>query len=252
MSRIAIVTHCFAELIPHYAAHLKFQLAMLVNHFPPPEGVKVTVAVAYVKTDKETRKVLHYFGKNGHDRVSVVPVKVTMNQMLRRAVVRNVLAKDLGPKNDAVWFTDVDYSFGSDCLKSLSESKLHPGRMYCPTTIRINTTHEDGDKMVANAAGHPAPAVDTRTFTERRQKVIIGGCMIVAGETAAKGYLDGTKWTNELTDEEIEKDPHFRKCNCDRAYRKSDSFTRKSVYLDLPSVFRIRHSTNHVSERAKS
>lgn len=240
MKKFALVTHCYASILAHYAKLLRLQLISLERN--PPERWQAKVFVVRELNDKATRAVVDEFAKL--QPVELVDVPVTRERLLRRAVMRNEVA--IKAEADAIWFTDVDYYFGAGAIDAIPY-ELDPGTLYCPRQVLISATHELGD-VVTEKQLRPEQ-VQHGWFKTRRQRVIIGGCQIASGEHAAAcGYNDGTKWVRPLTGEQVAQDPHFRKCNCDRAYRKSfDS----SAYLEIPNVFRIRHSTNHNSERAK-
>jgi hypothetical protein len=245
---IEIVTHCYATKLPQYAEHLKFQLASVANYHRPA-GFEVLVTVLWNRADKATRKVLQTFGQHPAEGVEINPIRLSLNELLKRSIGRNIAASKSAA--DLVWFTDVDYSFGKGCLKTLADSKLDDNRLYCPRNLWKNPTHAIGDKLLRLAKDNPAPNTEASMFEVCPQSIPIGGCQIVTGDTARLGYNDGSKWVEPLTDQEVKDDDQFRRCHDDRAYRKSDVFDKKTHYLKLPNVFRIRHTENHNSEREK-
>ena len=82
------------------------------------------------------------------------------------------------------------------------------------------------------------PTIDPELFMPKNINRAIGGVQIISGETARRvGYLDNTKWTEPVSEEE-----GFRSCSCDVAWRSANKFP--TVAIDIPNLYRIRHEVN--------
>ena len=231
---IEIVTHCFAGQLGHYAQHLKFQLTSLLDN-PPPCPVRAVVCCC--PADVVTMEVVRAF------ETPVAPV-VSMHFDLpwlgRRSIGRNAAA--LNTAADLVWFCDVDHVFGPGCLASLWEQwrAMDPKpAMVWPHHIKIHRDHATGDAATARAAGEMLARIDPAEFVDKSYNRAIGGIQIVAGDFARKwGYLPTGPYQEPRRD-----DRPFGDFRDDIAYRNFVKLHGEVRRIELPNLFRIRHST---------
>jgi hypothetical protein len=161
----------------------------------------------------------------------------------RRCIGRNEAA--LGTRSDYVWFTDVDYMFGAGCLDGLSSLKWPSGAtMVFPRQIQILKDHATGDSWLRHAVDQVGMlTISEHDFVPHRFNRAVGGVQIVRGDFARKhGYLNVPEWQKPT------KRP-FCNFKDDIAYRE---FCRKHgeiVAVDLPGVFRIRHTETAYKEQ---
>ena len=233
---IEIVSHCFCPPgVTQYAEHLIWQWASLTL-YPPP--VPTTLSVCFTGTDLETWQRLQTMQEmisegRSDPAVSLQTVQMKPSQLFRRAIGRNWCAKRT--KADVVWMTDVDYLFGPGCLTEIAKLVGPDSGLMQPGYMRINTTHDIGDKMVQGNLANDLPTIDTSLFSERKQRTCIGGCQIVGGDLARRiGYLDGTAWM-----EPVEDAKGFLSCRGDKKWRSSNNLKAKRLPF---SVYRIRHN----------
>lgn len=234
-----IVTHCYAFELPHYAVALKFQLSSLVMHRPT---ASVCIEVCYVSDDQATGEVLAWFCC--HTNLDIRPHTLTLNQISRRCIGRNIAA--LKSEGDLVWFTDVDHIFGHQCIDSVltqwNEVNAHAKTqgtsvsMVYPQKILISKDHSKGDEYLSRTEN--MLEVRHYDFTPKRYDRAIGGVQIVSGDFARKhGYLDG----NEKFQTPLNKP--FSSFSDDVAYRTYCRQYGEIVPINVPNLFRIRHLT---------
>jgi len=232
MKTIEIVTHCYAERLPHYADALVYQLSSLVLHRPSND---VMVTVCTTPDDKRTNDAAWFAYLNS---VDVRPLFLTPPQLFRRAIGRNLAAKQT--EADIVWFTDADIAFGQGCIDALAgvDWKDDVSIVYPPDTW-ISRDHAMGDRTLAQVGGEPQLIdVDPTEFVPKQYNNPIGPIQIVQGNFARKyGYLDGhPKWQRPVTDGK------FARCSADPVFRRFCKRHGRVMKVDLPNVFRIRHS----------
>lgn len=230
---ICLVTHCYCPPgLDIYAEHLRWQWATLVNYPATKAKIKWVVCCASREQDPATHEALDAGPPANPDLWRFVHV-YPLEHLFRRAIGRNIVAKT--ETADAVIFTDVDYLWSGQSLDAIADL-VSPDDLLCsPEYINISIDHATGQRIVDEARGKPVPPIPFETFAKRRQKVAIGGCQIVGGNTARRvGYCDNTKWTVPVSVES-----GFRSCKCDRAFRKLNNFTPRK--LPLEGVYRLRH-----------
>ena len=243
---IQIISHAFCPPgVGHYAEHLKWQWASLTNY---PPSVPTTLSVCFTGSDDATCERLskmHQMILDGRTDplVKLQTLQMRPSQLFRRAIGRNWLAKRSSA--DVVWFSDCDYLFGPDCLKTLAELAGRTSGLVMPQTILINkdagnkaekADHAVGDRMVADNLDYDLPQIDPSLFASRQQRICIGGCQIVGGNLAREiGYLDGTDYVQP-----VDEANGFLSCKCDRVWRHRNNLT--ATRLPIPNVYRIRHS----------
>lgn len=231
---IEIVSHCFAQRFPHYAKALIYQLSSLVLH--PPKRCKVTATVCFdMYGDATTWKVLQWFEAN-----TDLPIKLIhldLPYLGRRCIGRNLAART--SEADVVWFTDVDYVFQEGCLDTLIELEWPEGStMIFPSQVMIHREHTTGDKAFERVEGPELVEIDKSEFVPKRCNKAIGGIQIVQGGFArSHGYLDGdAKWQKPVSD------GRFHACKCDVPYRQFCGSVGVVGKVDLPGVYRMRHT----------
>lgn len=234
MATIEIVAHCYCPPgVPFYAQCLKWQWASLVN-CPCDHTVEYTVC--YTNEDRETVNRLSKCMSHEPDNIYLRPLRLAPQQLFRRAIGRNLRA--LNTDADIVWFTDIDYLFGWECLNTVA-SLVEPDDKLCmPESYYINIDHKTGDSMLQRFANIDYPNIPANLFQERNQRIPIGGLQIVGGNFAREvGYLKDTKYV-----EPVMAHFGFRSCKCDRWYRKENNL--KATRLAIPNVYRIRHTVD--------
>lgn len=241
MHKLEIVTHCWAGQLEQYARHLQIQLSSVVRY---AEQLPVVVTVCYATCDEATVSVLRQFKKSWPSMIN--PVPLDQEYLFQRAYGRNHAAKRT--QADLVWYTDVDYFFRDNALKTLCEFPRRKWeRLQIPAHVYRQVDWVSGDRLVEFTRAYFAdygpcvvPPVDEECFVRTKEKLAIGGLMIVTGDMAREeGYLDGTRWMKP-------RDPAkgFQRCRCDPAFRKEHNLPRKPPRIELPNVLRIRHTQN--------
>jgi len=232
---VLIVTHCYAKRLPQYAAMLRAQLWSLETFKPK---IPVIIDVHYVAKDYETERVLGDYAQFKW----VNDVVCNLPQMTRRAIGRNISA--IWPsEDDVVWFTDVDYLFGPGCLDALHEhwkmGRMASAGICYPKTVKVHKDHATGDRFTAAIEAAGPIELDEADFTPTHYRKAIGGIQIVSGADARKyGYLAGNKKWQTPRDCE----PFSKHCRDDRIFRGECLKRGPSVALDIPNVYRLRHS----------
>lgn len=238
MKTIEIVTHCWAERDWRYAAALRYQLSSLALHLPT--RCEVRVVVCYRHGDSLVEDTINHFNK--HLILSSLGY-VSTAWVGRRSIGRNLAAKIT--EADVVWFADCDYCFGEGALDYLADFPWNGGEtIVYPGSVKISPTHEIGDTMLRSAmvlgiVVGIGEEVDCRVELYKRA---IGGCQIVEGDFARQhGYLDNTKW-QKPTNRPFGNKGHGTHTPEDVAYRQFCQQHGLMRSLDIPNVFRIRHS----------
>ena len=233
--QIEIVSHCYAVDYPHYANALCYQLSSiaLALYLPRCEVIPV---VCLDPSDGRTRSMVDWFLLNTNLKIKAIPLPI--HRLGRRAIGRNLAAKL--SQADIVWFADVDQTYEDDIFSDLMNLHWPDGvSMIYPKTIKIHRDHATGDKALEKVAGVPGVlSIDKTEFIDKRYKKAIGGVQIVRGDFARKhGYLyDHPKWQKPV------EDGRFARCRCDIPYRKFCWEHGKVVGVDLPGMYRLRHT----------
>ena len=234
MKIVEIVTHCWAGQYTHFASALHYQLSSLVLY--PPKDCEVQSTVCWLYNDKVTEEVINTFLSQRSIRIKSVVFRDPL-ELGRRSIGRNYAAKGTGA--DIVWFADADYLFREGCLDHLV-SLPWPGEvtMVYPRSARIASTHGIGDKMLARDREGRLLDIDPKDFISHGHRKAIGGVQIVRGDFARRhGYLNGQRpWSQPA------KSP-FADFHDDIAYRRYCLGLGQIVGVELPNVFRIRHTT---------
>jgi len=238
MSLIEIVTHCWAKDLPHYAACLNFQVSSLVLH--KPVHASLCLSICYCHEDANTMKVIDWASSVLQEKgiaYSLQPLK--RNEIGRRSIGRNRVASNC--IGDIVWFADVDQVWKNGIFDRLATMEWPEGTvMIYPKSIQIHRDHETGDRCTSAVDLNALDLVDVdpNLFVDKRYRKAIGGVQIVRGDFAREhGYLDGIdKWQQPTG-------KPFGDFRDDIAYRNFCLQYGKIERIDLPGMFRIRHST---------
>lgn len=224
--KIEIVTHSY-----NYSRLLTYQLSSLALH--PPQDVSLTFTVFYNEDDLPTRQVLDFFWDDPRGDVAVWNFRnLPTPELCRRAIGRNLAA--LNSHADWIWFTDCDYIFGPGALDSLPEAlgKIE-GPLAFPRQVLGSISHELGDAAIQKVNGPGLYSIDPTHFRPARHNRAIGGIQIVRGDVAREiGYCRGTRWQRPART--------WKRTHEDRAFRKI--LGTRGEPIDIPNVFRIRHS----------
>ncbi len=245
MSTIEIVSHCYAGRHKHYASALIYQLSSLVMH---RWECNVSACIVMAEHDQRTEQVIQWFTRliGFHFPLRIINLKLP--ELGRRSIGRNIAAKSTDA--DIVWFADVDQVYREGILDRLCEMEWpNDTAMIFPTHIKINKNYKLGDKILD--LGKPNLLdIDPNDFRTKRYWRAIGGVQIVKGDFARKyGYLDGQKkWQKPF-----HGPTEFDTCRCDRLYRLFCKKHGGNIGVDLPGMYRIRHTetTHHDLKRIK-
>lgn len=226
--RIEIVTHCY-----RYPSLLRFQLSSLVLW--PPTDVEITSTVFYTSLDSSTSAVLEWFSRHDVSGVKWNWREQPVRELCRRSIGRNLAALD--SEADWVWFCDADHWFMEECWKAFNKIDVADAPLIFPRIVNKHRSHELGDACVKRAADVAGLLIaDPAEFAPTTMGRAIGGIQIVQGDFCrTHGYLRDSKRAQKPMPEEIwvstREDWWFRK-----------QLGTRGVPVDLPAVYRIRHS----------
>ena len=234
---IELVTHCWAEHYPLFAGALCHQLSSLIIN--KPKEVDVQITVCFTLPDNPTMDVLKYFDKLKN--IKTKYLFLNKDSLGRRSIGRNTCA--IYSEADIVWFTDVDHVFGPECLDSLCAYYTKWPEdviMVYPKSVKIHKDWETGDKALRSALNDIRVIdIDKDDFVNKGYRKAIGGVQIVRGDFARKfGYLNGNeKWQTPRTD-----GLPFNDFRDDIAYRNLSKAHGKIKQIELPGLYRLRHT----------
>ena len=240
--KIDLVSHCWAQKHPHYAAALTYQLSSLVLH--KPEKCEVRAVICYCPTDKATLKVLGWFNENTSLDLFLIPLKE--GKLGRRSIGRNASAQ--ASTADFVWFADVDQVYRDGILDRLAGFDWpDKATMIYPKKIWIHRDHVTGDKATSKVTNNPQLVdIHLDEFTSKRYDRAIGGVQIVKGDFARKyGYLGNTpKWQRSVY--EVSDGKMFGDFRDDVVFRTHCKLLGNVQGVNLPGLYRLRHTqTTH-------
>jgi hypothetical protein len=227
--RVEIVTHCY-----HYPRLLRYQLSSLVLW--PPVGVEVTMTVCFTPEDEATAAVLEEFTARKVARVRWNWRPMAARELCRRSIGRNRAA--LATEADWVWFADADYWFAAECWPAFGGIEGRREPLVFPREVWRHRSHALGDAYLERAAQATGLVwAEPGEFEPVRMRCAIGGIQIARGEVCReRGYLRESR--------RFQRPPRravFQQCREDVAFRRA--LGTRGVAVDLPGVFRIRHST---------
>jgi len=251
---VEIVSHCYAAELPQYAAMLVYQASSLVLHKPKHCRVCLSICVqredqhGTVPSDPNVAKVLSWvketLKENSIQWTICYQRKVELG---RRCIGRNHLA--LHSNADIVWFADVDQVYRDGVLDQLVEMPWpEQASMVFPRDIMIHRDWITGDERTFAVDLDDLHLVDVELseFVAKRYKKAIGGVQIVRGDFARKyGYLDRNEKWQQPTEKPL---GDFRD---DIAYRRFCLDHGLIVGVDLPGLFRLRHTKTSYQDDKK-
>ena len=241
--KIEIVSHCLADIYPHYADLLCYQLSSLI--LDRPRLCDVTVTICYLYADTQTEAVLDLFSKYTNSELHLNPIEFGWRDYLgRRSIGRNKAA--MYSDADIVWFSDVDQCYRDGILDQLAKMEWpKEAAMIYPRDIKIHKDHTTGDRAAKLVDGKPRiMGINYTNFIPKHYTRAIGGVQIVRGDFAREhGYLNGIdKWQQPAN-------KPFGDFRDDIAYRKFCQEHGGVRGVDLPGVYRLRHSTNSYEQK---
>ena len=230
---IHLITHCYAVELPQFATFLRYQLSSLVLNHP---AVPFLIEVRYSPDDKRTAEVVNEFSVLLGAQIGLSPMQPP-ERLFRRAIGRNEAA--LSSHADLLWFTDCDYCFGLGCLDGLWWSWnliAQFASMIYPARIKTMKSHAEGDELVEKNLGGVV-GIGADLFKVQNIHKAFGGLQIVPGSLARKhGYLDGSRrYQKPLA-------KPFSNFHDDVAFRKSCLQHGPIVPVEIPNLFRLRHT----------
>jgi hypothetical protein len=226
--KIEVVSHCY-----RYARLQRHQLSSLVLH--PPIGLELVSTVVFTKEDSVTTALLDEFASVPVSGLTWNRIALPTLEVCRRSIGRNRAA--LATQADWVWFTDADYCFGSACWLAFLDLPKIERPLFFPKWVQTHPDETYGDRLleaVKEAKGLlPINRNDFKPFRNHRA---IGGIQIVRGDVCReRGYLrDSRRWQRPP------RAPMFQRAREDVAFRRSLGTNGHGI--DLPEVFRIRHT----------
>jgi hypothetical protein len=225
--KLEIVSHCW-----NYSDFLTYQLSSLAKY--PVNKVTVTHTVFYSEEDRATSELLAYFSSKQITNVHWNFIALPTEQLMRRAIGRNIAAKQT--KADWVWFTDCDVVFHQGSLDSLAE-QLHGRQDYLvyPRKLLATELLQKDDPLLADASDELGiKEVDMTKFSDQHFSRATGPIQIAHGDVArACGYCDDLK----IYQTTVER---WKKTYDDRAFRWL--INSQGVAIDVPNVLFIRHA----------
>ena len=231
--KLEIVCHCW-----QYSRLLTYQLSSLVLYAPREVDVLATVFCA--EEDQNTVEVVRYFStieKPGNVRIR--PWYLPRDQIMLRLIGRNLAA--LATEADWVWFADCDYLFRDGALDGLRQCVGQTeSPLVFPRLVQTNCCHELGDRAIAQASAGPGVLdILPGDFCPQKFRRAIGGIQIARGEVVRRvGYCKDSRrqeW----------RCPHWVKPSDDIHFRRS--LGTAGTPVEIPNVFRVRHSTRGVN-----
>lgn len=223
---IEVVVHCW-----RYSRALSWQYRSIYENYwslemmgaIPVDSVRLTVCCAPIQFDIATHELI--------DGIAIKQIVQPKSELFNRAIGRNIAARE--STADWVWFADADYFFGPDALRVLAETDPGDGKLFFPRMVLTHHTHAMGDKYLESGWG----LFNSEHFFPRTMHKAIGGIQIVPGHVAREhGYCDWPKMQRPVEGDLMAD------TRSDRAFRAS--LGTYGTPLDLPGVFRIRHSTS--------
>ncbi len=237
MSSIEVVSHVYdSKEVPIYSRLAQLQFSSLLLHQP---SIDTTISVCYAYEDTQTVEVINWFKyeiKN-LEKLHFNGICLPKEKLFRRSIGRNIASKQSSA--DVIWFCDIDYLFNQQITLQLAHYhclKSDKNIVY-PEVVNTNVTHSFGDSYVERMGDLPPHVVeiDPDHFMPKKYGKAIGGIQITKGSYCREyGYLDNTKWTRP-----VDASKGFRSCKGDVPFRRGAG---GSEGVDIPGVFRIRHS----------
>ena len=225
--KLEIVSHCWK-----YAEFQLYQLSSLVNY--PPQHCHVTHTVFYSEEDADTVRLLNFFRTKSVNNVQWNFIALPKEQLFRRAIGRNIAARN--SKADWVWFTDCDVVFHQGALDALAKQlENRQDLLVYPQKMLVTSLLAKDDPLIAKARAEPEVMdIDMSQFSVREFSRATGPIQIAHGDVArACGYCNTLAVYQKTM-------PRWSKCYEDRAFRWL--LGSQGVPIDVPNVLFIRHA----------
>lgn len=232
MLAIQTVSHCY-----RYPRLLVRRLSAAMLY--PPVACRVECVVFFTAADSFVNRVIaHFAALDWPANVTLRPWPIGTPHLLRRAIGRNMAAKLTTA--DLVIFDDIDYLYGPGCLDAIAAAtapRITAGEpLFFPRVVQVSADHERGDAVIFSTPFDPPAVVGLPPadhFAPKRMNRAVGGCQWVAGDVARRGYLPNSQRYQKPQE-------RWRRTHEDRVYRAS--LGGRGTPLDIPGVYRIRHS----------
>lgn len=224
--KLEIVSHCW-----NYSHFCVYQLSSLVNF--PPNTIDVTMTVFYCSDDKDTLRLINYFGAIDVPNVTWKWRELPRQDLFRRSIGRNMAA--LQTTADWLWFTDCDLMFREKCLDTLADClQNRQEALFFPEEERCTSLLSEDDPLMQKGAGGPHVIdIDPERFTGHYPGRAKGPLQIVHGDVCrAVGYCRSIR---------LYQTPSETWCKAreDKAFRWL--LRTSGVPLQVPGVYRIKH-----------
>lgn len=227
---IELVTHCCAVELPQYAWTLKAQIeAMLSSDL-------ARLTVCFWEGDELTKRIVAQY----HTSRVRASQHMHLATLGRRAIGRNWVSQHLIPaETSTVIFTDADYLWTAEALQTLESWATRPrnATMIYPRKIQVSRDWNLGDEQWGRSRDGTFSIIPEE-FIDQQFTRAIGGVQIVRGSFAREnGYLrDDPKWQRPQTGKP------FSDFKDDVAYRRFCELRGPIVAVDIPGIYRIRHT----------
>jgi len=225
---IEIVSHCW-----NYSRLLKFQLSSLL--LSPPRETQVTMTVVYSPEDQGTDDLLSFFGRQAVPNVTWNWVPIDKRSVFRRAIGRNLRAKQTTA--DWIFFTDCDQMFCRDSLDTLGrELQGRRDLLVFPRVTHCSDRISDPAEIVVDTPDADSPHIvsaDLNRFQPILNHKAIGPLQIFHGDVARQvGYCEAIPFYQRPVE-------RWQKTYEDRVVRWLVG--THGVPIDVPHIYRIEH-----------
>lgn len=232
-----------------YSRLLCYHLSGFVLY--PPERCRLIATVYYCPDeDEETAMVLDYFGQLPAGQQSP-NITWSWRPMDRRRLMRRAISRheaSLATQADFLLFGDADYFFhGPGAIDAAADAMaaacVNGPHIMHPMLVQMSRRHSHGDSEISRVRGPMVIDVRERFYRAFRLDRAIGGTQWVPGIVArSKGYIPQYRQFHRPCQE-------WRRTMEDPIYRRKlvrDGISQ--VALDVPGVYRIRHSVRGRTE----
>lgn len=227
---ITIAVHCW-----RYSRLLAYQLGSLIRWRPK---CQVLVRIFVADEDKPTLQTFRWYRDCQPPSVDMTAWRLPLGMLKNRSIGRNIAAMHADDTR-LLYFSDCDYVFGPGYLDAVSEKVTDEMPVAYPQWLHKCEPFV-GDDYVDNAEPGKLMTIDTDEFHPERLRKAIGGVQIVPWRIAKKyGYLPDSKRHQAEA-------ANWKKTTSDVSWRKGvcreEGVANTGVGLELPPVYRIRHS----------
>lgn len=233
MLTLQLVNHCW-----NYWRLATLHLSQLCLHPPQRCRVICTICHAPAGDDPNTAAVLAYFSMLQIENVKWDFFEMPARDLCRRAIGRNIVCQS--SKADFVLLGDIDYCFGAGAMDAAAEQlegtldSRGPAIMF-PREIKQSIDHACGDAEIARVDRPRILDLSGELYQTTELRTAIGGAQYIPGDFARKeGYLPRSRRFQRPAEVWV-------RTFCDRAFRRWSGLP--VVAIDVPQVYRVRHST---------